>query len=229
MRAAVRPGGWAAGWVLLVIAHSSVLLGQSAERLYEAGAYRAAADSFASRARLEPLVAAHWFNLGDAFYRAGDNVAARAAWVRAARLDPREPEVDVALRLAPATDVLTQALVPVEPFTPSEGWIGAVALWALAWALVARRARRRFVLVPLILAALAAGWALRAGRRYEQPVALVRRANTPLRSAPYASAASHRAVNDGVAVLVTRTRGAWLLVRRGAEWGWLLESEVVRL
>jgi len=203
--------------------------GQTAERLYEAGAFRAAADSFAARSRVVPLVAAHWFNLGSARYRSGELTGARAAWVRAARLDPREPAVDAALRLVPAPDPLTRTLVPVEPFTPTEAWIAAAAFWLLGWLMVAARRTWRQAAVPLVLALVTGGWAARTAQRYHRPVALVRRANTPLRSAPYASASSRRTVSDGFAVLVTRTNGAWLLVERGGEIGWLLASEVVRI
>ena len=59
---------------------------QSAEDLYDAGAFRVAADSFSARAAAGPDVPAHWYNLGNALYRLGDDAGARAAWVRAARL-----------------------------------------------------------------------------------------------------------------------------------------------
>ena len=66
-------------------------------------------------------------------------------------------------------------------------------------------------------------------QQYRRPVALVRRANTPLRAAPYGSAPSRRGVNDGAGVEVQRASGPWLLVKRGAETGWLLASDVVRI
>src|SRR2546425_11788771 len=65
----------------------------SAEALYEAGALRAAADSFAARAAAAPRVAAHWYNLGATLYRAGADGKATAAWTIAARLAPRDPRV----------------------------------------------------------------------------------------------------------------------------------------
>src|SRR5207245_1064678 len=56
----------------------------SAEALFEAGALRAAADSFAARASRDPDDPAHWYNLGATLYRAGADGKATAAWVRAA-------------------------------------------------------------------------------------------------------------------------------------------------
>ncbi|MSR07305.1 MAG: tetratricopeptide repeat protein [Gemmatimonadetes bacterium] len=221
--------GSAVSLLVLLLGVPSVAVGQTAERLYEAGAFRGAADSFAARTRTDPLVAAYWFNLGSSLYRTGEVTAARAAWVRAARLDPREPAMDAVLRLVPAPDPLTRALVPVEPFTPAEAWMVSAVLWLAGWLVVAWGKRRRLAAVPLVLALVMGGWALRTTQRYHRTVALVRRANTPLRSAPYTSAASRRTVNEGFAVLVTRSRGAWILVERGEETGWLLASEVVGL
>src|SRR5207302_9065175 len=75
----------------------------SAEALYDIGALRAAADSFAARAAARPEVAAHWYNLGATLYRAGADGKAAAAWAIAARLTPRPPLVLRARRvLAPA-------------------------------------------------------------------------------------------------------------------------------
>src|SRR5213076_679939 len=65
----------------------------SAEALYDIGALRAAADSFAARAAARPGVAAHWYNLGATLYRAGADGKAAAAWAIAARLTPRAPLV----------------------------------------------------------------------------------------------------------------------------------------
>src|SRR5206468_1822442 len=74
----------------------------SAEALFEAGALRAAADSFAARAARAPRDAAHWYNLGATLYRAGADGKATAAWTRAARLAPRDMAIRRARRLLPA-------------------------------------------------------------------------------------------------------------------------------
>src|SRR2546422_10642490 len=82
----------------------------SAEALYDAGALRAAADSFAARAAGEPRVPAHWYNLGATLYRAGADGKATAAWARAARLAPRDLLVRRARELLPAPDAASEAL-----------------------------------------------------------------------------------------------------------------------
>src|SRR5213078_3215822 len=91
----------------LLAPRGSLAQGPSAEALYAAGALRAAADSFAARAAAEPRTAAHWYNLGATLYRAGADGKATTAWIRAARLAPREPAIRRALRLLPAPDPVT--------------------------------------------------------------------------------------------------------------------------
>src|SRR6185503_12067451 len=161
-------------------------------------------------------VAANWYNLGAALYRAGDATGARAVWVHAARLAPREIVIEDALQRVPPTDPVTRDLVTIQPFTPWEALIGAVGLWLAGWLLVAVRRGRRTAVLAIVGALVVGAWAVRTEQAYRRPIALVRRANTPLRSAPYAS-------------VVRRTHGAWLLVERGGQAGWLLASEVVRL
>src|SRR5437773_2285028 len=85
---------------LVGVQHAAPLRGQtvqaqtaSAEALFEAGALRAAADSFAARATRDPQDPAHWYNLGATLYRAGADGKATAAWIRAARLAPRDQAI----------------------------------------------------------------------------------------------------------------------------------------
>src|SRR3989442_16023306 len=83
----------ALGLLALVTPRAVAAQAPSAEALYEVGALRAAADSFAARAPAQPRVAAHWYNPGATLYRAGADGKAKAAWTRAARVAPRAPPV----------------------------------------------------------------------------------------------------------------------------------------
>jgi len=214
------------GLLLLALAAPAPASAQTAERLYQAGAWRAAADSFAVRARQAPDLAAHWLNLGNARYQLGDEAGARAAWVGAARLDPRNPSIRRALRLLPASDPVSAALLRHRPLTPAELGLAAAALWVIGWTLVAARRRVRVVMIPMVLAVTAGAVAWDTIRRYRDPVGVVRRAGTPLRAAPIRSAPSRRSVEDGMAVRLAGRRGAWVLARRGTERGWLLDAEI---
>ena len=115
----------------------------SAEALYDAGALRAAADSFAARAVVEPRVAAHWYNLGATLYRAGADGKATAAWTVAARLAPRDPVVRRARDLLPSPDAASEQLLATGLATPGEWALAAGLCWVVGWIAVAGRRRRR--------------------------------------------------------------------------------------
>lgn len=198
------------------------------EELYAAGAFRAAADSFAARVTREPAVPAYWYNLGAAYYRLGEDGRARAAWIRAARLAPRDAAIQRARALLPA-DPAGRDIAPVAPFRPAEAVLVAAVLWVLGWAAVLSRRLRRAG-VALVLAALAAagaGW--QVAEWYRRPVAIVLADDVPLRVAPYGSAEASRPLGAGEAVRVRRRQGPWLLVTRAGGLGWVQVGEVARL
>jgi hypothetical protein len=201
----------------------------SAEALYEAGALRAAADSFAARAADSPRVPAHWYNLGATLYRAGADGKAAAAWTKAARLAPRDPLVRRARELLPPPDAASDALLTTGVATPGEWALAAGLLWVAVWMAVAARRRRTVVLGLALVTAAAAGLAVREGLRRAQPLAIVLNAGTPIRVAPYGGASPASMVEAGAALLVERRYGGWLEVHRpdGVR-GWVLAAEVSR-
>jgi oxygen tolerance protein BatD len=202
----------------------------TAEALYEAGALRAAADSFASRAAAQPHVAAHWYNLGATLYRAGADGKAVAAWTRAARLAPRDRVIERAREFLLAPDAASDPLLAVGPATPAEWALAAALAWAGLWAAVIAR-RRRAVLLTLagLTAGAAASGAVEASR-HSRPVAVVAGSGTAVRVAPYGSASANATIDAGAALLVVGRYGRWLEVRRrDGVHGWVLDSEVVPL
>ncbi len=204
----------------------------SAEALYDAGALRAAADSFAARAAGAPRVAAHWYNLGATLYRAGADGKAVAAWTLAARLAPRDRGIRRARDLLPAPDVPSEPLLAVGPATPGECWLVATALWLLGWAIVfwGRRRRISFAAIPGALALAAALLGVIEWRHRALPLAVVVSAATPVRVAPYGAASAAMRLDAGAALVVEARYGRWLEVRRGdGVHGWVLATEVVRL
>src|SRR5207302_2221572 len=110
----------ALGLLALVTPRAVAAQAPSAEALYEVGALRAAADSFAARAAAQPRVAAHWYNLGATLYRAGADGKAAAAWAVAARLAPRDRMVRRARELLPAPDATSERLLAVGVGAPGE-------------------------------------------------------------------------------------------------------------
>lgn len=201
-----------------------------AEVLYEAGALRAAADSFAARAAAEPRVAAHWYNLGATLYRAGADGKATAAWTLAARLAPRDRLIRRARALLPPPDAASERLLAVGPLTPGEWALAAGALWIACWAAVAMRGSRVVVAALALGVAVAAALGWREARRYARPVAVILDAATPLRVAPYGGARAPLTLDAGAAVRVERRWGAWYEVGRAdGVRGWVRAAEVVRL
>jgi len=202
----------------------------SAEALYEAGALRAAADSFAARATAEPRVAAHWYNLGATLYRAGADGKATAAWMHALRLAPRDPLIRRTRDLLASPDAPSEVLLAPGLATPGEWALVAVLLWLAVWLAVAARRRRTVVLGLAVLTAVATTLAAREGLRRARPLAIVLNAATPVRTAPYGSASAASTVEAGAALLIVRSYGPWLEVRRAdGIRGWVLSTEVARL
>ncbi len=200
----------------------------SAEALFEAGALRAAADSFAARAAREPRDPAHWYNLGATLYRAGADGKATAAWIRAARLAPRDPAIRRALRLLPPPDPVTEQMLHVGWATPAEWGFIAATGWVILWLTLAVGGRRRAVIA--LFGAVAIGASLLGAiewRRRDRPVAVVIADAAPVRAAPYGGASAAATVQGGGALLVGRDYGPWVEVQRSdGIHGWVLGAEI---
>src|SRR6266852_5220829 len=203
----------------------------SAEALFEAGALRVAADSFAARAAREPRDPAHWYNLGATLYRAGADGKATVAWTRAARLAPRDPAIRRALQLLPPPDPMTEQMLRVGWATPAEWGFIAATGWLILWLTVAVGGRRRAVIA--LFGAVAIGASLLGAiewRRRDQPVAVVIADASPVRAAPYGGASAAATVQAGGALLVGRDYGPWVEVHRSdGIHGWVLGGEITGL
>ena len=229
-RVAWRGGGTAALVALAVLARPLGAQEPSAEALYQAGALRAAADSFAARAGAQPRVPAHWYDLGATLYRAGADGKALAAWARAGRLAPRDRLMVRAHELLPTPDAASDPLLATGVATPAEWTLAAAALWLALWSAVIARARRSAVVGLAALGLVAGGLAWREAARRARPLAIVVDSGTPVRVAPYGAASPATALQAGAALLVMRRYGAWLEVwRADGVRGWVLASEVVPL
>jgi hypothetical protein len=203
----------------------------SAEALYEAGALRAAADSFAARTTREPRDAAHWYNLGATLYRAGADGKAAAAWTLALRLAPRDAVIRRARRLLPSPDPVTDQLLRVGWATPGEWAVISGGAWLLLW--IAALSRQRQGILILGFAAIALGTGLFGAiewRRRARPVAVVVAASAPIRSAPYGVASPTATLPAGGALIMGRRYGPWREIERAdGVRGWVLASEIAPL
>ena len=199
----------------------------SPERLYESGSLRAAVEGFTRRVEDEPAVAAHWYNLGATYYRLGSKGRAAAAWLRARRLEPREPTIARALRLTPPPDGASARALWSAPVTAEELLLLGALAWVLGWtAWVARpRARDRWTVVLVFGGvAVVAGLGLRAW--YQRPVAIVLD-QTTLRLSPHGHAPTVAPLDEGGAVRMIRRERGWVLVQAaGSKEGWVPQEVV---
>jgi hypothetical protein len=215
------------GLVLTLIGPALAAQTPPPERLYESGALRAAAEGFARRAAEEPAVAAHWYDLGAAYYRLGLEGRAAAAWHRARRLDPREPTIRRALRLTPPPDVTSARWTWTPPLTSDEllligalAWVGG---W-LGWAVRPRARDRWAILLVFAAVTVAAGFGLRAWHR--RPIGIVLE-QTTIRMSPHGLAPAVGPVEAGGAVRILRRQPGWTLVRAtGEREGWVAAGTV---
>jgi hypothetical protein len=230
-----RLGGSLRGWssrVALIVVVLGLFCGRlwaqapPPEGLYEAGALRAAADGFSRRAELEPTVAAHWYDLGATYYRLGAKGRAAAAWARAHRLAPREPNINRALRLTPAPDAQSSRLLWSPPVTPEELLLVGALAWFGGWIgwVLRPRLRDRWAALLIFAAVVAvSGFALRAW--YRRPVAVVLD-QTTMRLSPHGRAPVVGPLDSGAAVRIVRTDRGWVLVRSGRAEGWVSAEAV---
>ena len=214
--------GFCVAFAVVMSAGRGMAQAPPAEQLYEAGALHAAAEGFLARARSEPAVPAHWYNLGAAYYRLGDDGDALAAWARAARLDPRNVSIARARVLVPAPDPISDDWLRPFPVTAEEIAAVALALWLVGWlglALAWPGRGRWWMLVAAGLVAGAGAWGLR--HAHAQSLAVVR-TEGPARLSPYGSAPGSRSLPIGTAVHPERRRGSWVMVRAATgEEGWM--------
>jgi len=227
--------GWRSRGVVTVVALLLAAGGLAAqspppERLYESGALRAAAEGFARRAELEPNVAAHWYDLGAAYYRLGLKGHAAAAWQRARRLDPREPTIRRALRLTPPPDVMSARWTWGPPVTSEElllaGALGWLAGW-IGWVLRPRLRDRWAILLVFAAVCTAGGFGLRAWQR--RPLGIVLD-QTTLRVSPHGLAPALGPLDSGGAVRILRSRAGWSLVRAsGSREGWVASTAIASI
>jgi oxygen tolerance protein BatD len=234
-----RLGGSLRGWrargvsAILLLGLFTGRLGAQApppEGLYEAGALRAAAEGFTRRAELEPAVAAHWYDLGATYYRLGAKSRAAAAWIRARRLEPRQPTILRALRLTPAPDASSARLLWTPPVTSEEllllGALGWILGW-LGWVLRPRLRDRWTILLAFAAAAGLCGFALRIW--YRRPIAIVLD-QTSLRLSPHGRAPALGPLEAGGAVQILRQDRGWVLVRAGgSREGWVPSDDIAAI
>lgn len=216
----------------LLVAGSATAQGRDATRRYEAGDLAAAAEGFAALASRDPGAAAHWYNLGAARYRLGEDAAAAAAWRTALRLEPRAGDVRRALDLVPAAGPGSARELWSAPVTPDELLLLGLLCWLGGWAALAISRRPRIRLTAWAVVAI--GGACLTGsaglrRWYDRPLVLVRHPE-PARVSPTGLAREVARLEAGAAVERRERAGSWTLVAsRRAPVGWVRTDALVTM
>jgi hypothetical protein len=211
-----------AALLFLALVFPSLLASQALppEQLYQSGALSAAASAFEQRARLQPDVPAHWFNLGASRFRMGSAGAALAAWSRAERLAPRDGAIRRALRLVPVPESRSARALWVPPVTPQELVVLAGILWITGWVGYTITRRNRW-LVVVLGGLFAVGAAEGLALWYRRPLGIVTVENS-LSISPHDLAPSVAPVQVGSVVTVLQRNRGWAMVREmGGKIGWL--------
>jgi hypothetical protein len=180
-----------------------------------------------SESRLHPGSPDVWLNLGGARWLQGDAVGAAAAWIRGARLAPRDRRLLDALASIPSFPRDVQRGLPTVPLSAAELALLAVAAWLIGWHLWRRHpgAAR----LALAVAILAAGTAVSRAAVARRSRALVRHP-TALWVSPMASAPRLGDVARWSVVEPLRDEGSWVLVALdGDRRGWIPRGQLATL
>jgi hypothetical protein len=218
---------------------------ESANKLYEEGQFKAAAEAYEKLVASGRVSSALYFNAGNAWFKAGDLGRAIFNYRLAERLAPRDPDLRVNLRMA-------RELVNGEPLPAASGWRRWVPrltlnewafsvtglLWVgcalLAWGELRpaqRTSLRRWTILLGVVALLAAvglgdAWHEVSGQR----VVIVKGATAVVRHGPLEVSPELETVPGGTELEVTDRKDGWLEVaglKRGP--GWIEARDVLTL
>jgi tetratricopeptide (TPR) repeat protein len=241
-------------WVIVIIcalavpaastAQEAAVEFSAANELYRGLKYEEAARAYERIVANGFESAALYYNLGNAWYKAGDIPAAILNYERAKRLAPADE--DIAHNLALANLRIVDRIEPIPRLFFIEWWdafVGAasasawgtsaiVALWVAvillgAFRILRGRLARRLTLVPGVLALLFAVLAFTAGgiqgeREASESVAILFAETAPVKSAPDAGSTDLFVLHAGVRVDLLDRVGEWRKVRLAdGKIGWL--------
>jgi tetratricopeptide (TPR) repeat protein len=219
----------------------------AANQLFDAGQF---AEAAAAYEQLLPKTAAIYFNLGNAYVRAGQLGRAVLNYERARRIAPRDPDVLANLKFTEEKLGVTELNRPARPVAR---WFWAIAegrtleQWSFlviagVWltvgcvgaAILQPRWRSGFflaaVVVGLALAVTVAALLQLVARERGAPTAVCVTPRTEARFAPLPDATVHFQLGEGTKVGIREDRGTWLHVERGdGQMGWVKAETVERV
>lgn len=223
---------------------------EDARAAYEAGDYRAAVDDY--RAALDRGVdhALIHYNLGNAYFRAGELGPAIASYVRAERRAPRDERIRTNLSVARAQirdrELGGETPAVLVPFAWTYGLLSLDEWWTLVlvafaltaacfvtshWRPTARGVARRVAWVAIGIGAISL---VMGSVRYREEVAVTSAVvvddQVEVRSGPGTDYGLAFRIHEGLQVDVDDRRGAWARIDLGGELvGWVPTSSLESL
>ena len=230
------------GWPSLLTAEVSSSAFEAANKLYYEGKFAEAAPAYEKLVQAAPASAALYFNLGNAWFKAGQIGRAIVAYRKAERLTPRDPDIRANLQFA-RNQVQGPSLVPkrwqrgLDRLTLNEWTLlaaGALWIWLIALAIFQWRPawRRNFrtLLLGLTVATVLLSACLAAAIDQQRSVqtAVLVAPETMVRNGPLEESKNLFAIHDGAELRVLERKDDWLLVAIDARrTGWLRREQVL--
>lgn len=238
--------------LLASFVNQQVTIAQEADEAYRQGDYATAIERYVEVLDRQCTSADLYYNLGNAYYRAGHMGHAILSYKRALRLDPDMDDAKQNLALAESKTVDRIAVLP-QFFLVR--WVDALcrsltpALWRVVWLVLLallglsvvlfRRGSNRSLrktglvagVVVLLLLALATWLLLRATHRYNAHAeAVVMQPAITVKSSPEAQSVDKLILHEGTVVNVSDSLGEWykITIADGTT-GWCLASDVERV
>jgi len=215
---------------------------EAANKLYEEGHFAEAATSYNTLSRTGWVSAPLYFNLGNAYFKAGQLGQAISAYRKAERLSPRDPDITANLQFArnqrqgPSVNISTfergLGRLSLNEWTT----ITALALWAWLLLLALTQLRPplkkplRGTILLLSAATMTLGILLLADWRLERisQVVVVTIPQASVRHGPLEESQVAFTVNDGAELSLLDTKDDWFQVATGPNRvGWIKRNSVI--
>ena len=200
----------------------------SADSLYQAERYAAAASLYRRDAMVFPNSARRWYAVGAASWAAGQDASAAAAWLRALQLAPRSKDVRQAWVQVARFSGDLQRVGRVPPVTPAELALIAAVMWALAWIILGLRRTSSAVALFVVAFGFLAGAVVLEGIQHRSLAVLAR--GVQLRDAPHGLADEIGRAPELAVVEVLEQRAAWRMIETPQHVrGWVPSTAIVEV
>jgi tetratricopeptide (TPR) repeat protein len=217
---------------------------EQANKLYEQGRYADAATAYESLLKSHTVSAPLLFNLGNAYFKAGQLGRAIAAYRLAQQLAPRDPDITANLRFArdsvnAARGSGSRWRAWLNRITVNElTWIWVAVLWVFFLLLAAgqwkpewKTSLRTFLITAAVAVVFSGALLLFfvAEQWQSQPAVVVRR-EAVVRRGPYEISESIFTLPDGVEVTVVDRKTDWLrILDSSGRSGWVRADQLILL